>query len=244
MEARTLTQLRAEIRYLSDTEGLTARHPDADLTRRINAAIRALRGLVTSSGGEWYIEQTTAATLTGTTVTGEQFSQVPYPVGPPRAVQILGVDVASSTTDDDWYALEPITWAARRNARWAGASGPRYFAIRRVPQANPADLDAVLDGVLALFPATEAGAYRISYLPDHVDLAADGDLFLGLPDAVQWVVQSVVADLAERDDDQRETLQAALGRKAEAEARVLAATARVRSAGPLRPRRRARRWGR
>lgn len=244
MEARTLAQLRAEVRYLSDTEALTDRHPDADLTRRLNAAIRALRGLVTANGGEWYVEATTAASLAGSTVTGEQYSGVPFPAGPPRAVQILGVDIASSTDSDDWYPLQPIAWGQRRNARWGGTYGPHSFAIRRVPQANPADLDAVLDGQIAIFPASEDAAYKVWYLPDHVDLAADADLFLGLPDAVQWVVWSVVQDLAARDDDQRETAAIAGMKKAEAEARVLAATSRVRSAGPLVPRRRVTRWGR
>ncbi len=243
MEVRTLAQLRAEVRYLADAESLTARHPDADLTRRLNASIRALRALVTSNGGEWYIERTTPTTLTGTTVSGEQYSEVPFPVGPPRAVQILGVDIASSTDGDDWYTLEPVSWGARRRGRYVGG-GPRYFAIRRVPQADPNDLDAVLEGRIAIFPATEAGAYSISYLPDHVDLAADADVFVGLPDAVQWVVQSVVADLAERDDDQRETYSISVQKKAEAEARVRAATQRVRSAGPLRPRRQSTRWRR
>lgn len=244
MEARTLAQLRAEVRYLGDVEGLTARHPDADLTRRINAAIRDYRGLITAAGHPYYIEQTTAATLTGTQVTGEQYSEVPFPAGPPRAVQILGVDVASSTSADDWYSLQPVTWQARRNPRWYGQGAPRFFAIRRVPQTNPTDLDAVQDGALAIFPGATGGAYKVSYLPDWVDLTADADLFLALPGGVPWVVWTVVQDLAARDDDQRETFQIALAKKAEAEQRVLAAAGRVQSAGPLLPRRRGRRFGR
>lgn len=244
MESRTLAQLRAEVRYLSDTEALTDRHPDADLTRRLNAAIRAYRALVTSSGLPYYLESTTAATLAGTLVSGEQYSEVPWPAGPPRAVQIAGVDVASATGTDDWYPLTPCTWQARRNPRWYGNGCPRYFAIRRVPQANPSDLDAVQDGALALFPGATSGAYKIWYLPDFVDLAADADLFLALPAGVQWVVWSVVQDLAARDDDQRETAALAREKKAEAEILVLASAGRTQSAGPIFPRRRGRRFGR
>lgn len=241
MHTRTLTQLRAEVRYLGDAESLTARHPDADLTRRLNAQIRAYRSLVTANGLPYFLEQTSAATLTGTRVTGEQYSEVDYPA---EAVQIHGVDVASSTDSDDWYTLQPVTWQARRNPRWYGQGAPRFYAIRRVPQANPSDLDAVLAGKLAIFPGAEGGAYKVSYLPDHVDLVADADLFVGLPEAVDWVVWAVVLDLAARDDDQRETAQLALQKKAEAEARILAAASRVQSGGPLLPRRRGRRFGR
>ncbi len=241
MHQRTLAQLRAEVRYLGDAEGLTARHPDADLTRRINAQIRAYRALVTASGLPYFIEQTTATTLVGTHVTGEQYSEVPFPTG---AEQILGVDVSSGVSNEDYYSLSPITWTARRNARWYGVGAPRYFAIRRVPQANPAGLTAVLEGVIALFPPAEAGAYKISYLASHVDLAADADLFVALPDACDWVVWAVVLDLAARDDDQRETAALAMQKKAEAESRLLASAGRVQSAGPLLPRRRGRRFGR
>jgi len=245
VESRSLAQLRAEVRYLGDVEGLVARHPDADLTRRLNAAIRDYRAMVTANGLPYYIEATTAATLTGTAVTGEQYSEVPWPAGPPRAVQIVGVDVASSTTADDWYSLQPITWQARRNPRWASGGGsPRFFAIRRVPTTDPTDLDAALAGALDLFPAATGGAYKIWYLPDWVDLSADADLFLALPGGVPWVVWHVVCDLAARDDDQRETYTIAVQKKAEAEARVLASASRVQSAGPILPRRRGRRFGR
>lgn len=241
MHQRTLSQLRAEVRYLGDAEGLTARHPDADLTRRLNAAVRAYRALVTANGLPYYIEMGTATTLTGTLVTGEQFSEVPWPTG---AEQLVGVDVASGPSNDDWYPLSPVTWQARRNPRWYGVGAPRYFAIRRIPQANPADLDAVLAGAIALFPGATTGAYRLSYLPAYVDMAADADLFVGLPDACDWVVWHVVQDLAARDDDQRETYAIAAQKKGEAQARILASAGRVQSAGPLLPRRRGRRWGR
>jgi hypothetical protein len=237
--SRTLAQLEAEVRYLSDTEGLTLRHPAADIRRRINAAVRAYRAMVTANGLPYYIEQTTAATLTGTAVTGEQYSEVPWPAGPPEADQILGVDVASSTTADDWYELRPVTWASRRGVGGVGSMA-RFFAIRRVPQANPADLDAALAGSIAIFPAQTSGAYKISYLPAYVDMAADADLFIGLPGAEDWVVWHVVQDLAARDDDQHETYQIATQKLGEAQQRVLEAAGRTRSAGPLLPRRRGR----
>jgi hypothetical protein len=240
MESRTLAQLEAEVRYLSDTEGLTLRHPSADIRRRVNNARRAYYAMVTANGLPYYLEATTPATLAGTQVSGEQYSEVPWPAGPPQADQIVGVDVASSTTADDWYELRPVTWGSRRYAAGAGSVGAMagFFAIRRVPQANPADLDALLAGVIAIFPAQTSGAYKITYLPETLDLAADGDLFVALPGGVDWVVWHVVQDLAARDDDQRETYAIASQKLGEAERRVLEAAGRVRSAGPLLPRRR------
>jgi hypothetical protein len=239
VEVRTLIQLRAEARYLADAEGDTDRHPDADVTRRVNSAIRAYRAKVTANGLPYFVEQTAATTLTGTAVTGEQYSEVPWPVGPPRATQILGVDVASSTTADDWRELQVVTWGSRRRVGRGGSGGyPGWFAIRRVPTANPADLDAVREGSLVIFPAQTAGAYSISYLPDHVDLVADADLFVALPEGVQWIVQQVVRELSERDDDVHETYAIATQRQAEAWAVIQEAASRAQSAGPILPRRR------
>lgn len=235
MHQRTLSQLRAELRYLSDTESLTLRHPDADLTRRLNEAIRGYRAMVTANGLPYYIEETTATTLTGTAVAGEQYSLVPFP---PTAEQIFGVDVASATTTDDWYELRPITWASRRATYGGVGARASFFAIRTLPQANPADLDAVLAGTIAIFPAQTSGAYKIQFLASYVDLVADADLFIALPGAAEWVVWTVVADLAARDDDQRETFVVATQKKGEAERRVLEAVGRTRSAGPILPRRR------
>lgn len=241
MQSRTLAQLRQSTRYLSDTEGLTARHPDADIDRRINRAISAYKALVTANGLPYFLETTAATTLVGTQPAGEQFSVVPWP---PTAEQILGVDVASDVNAEDWYPLWAQTFQARRNPRWYGGGAPRYFTILSIPQADPADLDAVLPGTIALFPYAASGAYKISFLPAHVDLVADADLFVALPDAFDWVVWTVVVDLAARDDDQRETAALALQKRQEAEQRILASVGRVQSAGPLLPRRRGRRFGR
>lgn len=238
MYQRTLAQLRAEVRYLGDVEGLTARHPDADLTRRLNVAVRAYRAMVTANGLPYFIETGSATTLTGTLVSGEQYSEVPWPTG---AESLVGVDVSSGTANDDWYPLSPVTWQARRNPRWYGTGAPRYFAIRRVPQAATTTVQA---GVIALFPGATTGAYKLSFLPAYVDMFADADLFVGLPDAFEWVVWYVVADLAARDDDQRETAAIAQTKRLEAERRILDSAGRVQSAGPILPRRRGRRWGR
>ena len=232
MESRDLTRLIADVRFLGDAEGLTSRHPDADITRRLNASIRALRALLTSNGLPYFLTSTSATTLTGTLVSDESYSEIPWPAA---AVQIHGVDVEFSGSTGDWYPLQPITWAQRRTLAWAWErQGPRAFAVRSVPVGSGSSTTA---GVIALFPGAASGRYKVWYLAEFTDLGSGTDVFLGLPEWHEWVVCDVVRALAQRDDDQRETYQIATQRQAEAEARALAAAQRAVSAGPLRPRR-------
>lgn len=242
MESRTGTQLIAEVRYGSDNDGLTARHPDADVLRQINVSIRALRGLVTANGFPYFLTSTSATTLVGTQVAGEDFSSIPWPSA---AEQVTGVDVAGSDTTGGWYPLRPVTWAQRRDMGAYGtvpvaAGAPSEFAVMALPQGSGASTTA---GSIALFPAANTGFYKVWYLPTFTDLTAS-DVFLGLPDWITWVVCDAQQVLIGRDDDQHETYTIVSQRKAEAEARLLQGVARVVSAGPLRPRRQSRYWGR
>ena len=129
MESRNLTRLIADVRYLGDIEGQTARHPDADITRRLNAALRALRALVTSNGAPYFLTSTASASLAATQVSGEGYSEVPWP---PTAVQIHGVDIEANGGSGRWYPLEPISWVQRRNA-FSDSGLPKYFAVRTLP---------------------------------------------------------------------------------------------------------------
>lgn len=238
MESRNVTRILGDVRYLADIEGQTARHPDADILKRVNASIRALRGMVTGRGAPYFLTSTTAATLAATQVSGESYSEVPYP---DTAVQIHGVDVESASGSGMWYPLQPISWAQRRNAYQPGPGYPEYFAIRTIPAGSGATTVA---GSIAIFPAAGSGQYKVWYLPDFTDLVLAGgtDVFLGLPDWHEWVLCDVVEAIAQRDDDQRETYAIARQRKADAELRLVEAIGRVQSAGPLVPRRRVRRW--
>ncbi len=239
MQSKTLTQIIAEVRSASDTQSLAERHPDADLTIYINDSIRSLRGLVTSSGFPYFLEATAPATLVGTAVTGEDYSVIPFP---PTALQIHGIDVGfAGPSYGDWYTLRPITWAQRRdnstgwgiNANVGAFAAPRVFAVMQLPFGTGA---ATTPGTIALFPAANAGQYKVWFLGDFTDLTAN-DVFLGLPDWHEWIIQDVVEKLAQRDDDQHETAVIAQQRRATAWERVISSVPRVIAAGPLRPRR-------
>lgn len=233
MQSKTLTQIIAEVRSQSDTQSLTDRHPDADLTIAVNDSIRSLRGMVTSRGFPYFLSATSAADLAGTQVSGEQYSSVPWP---PTATQVHGIDVETASGAGDWRPLRPITWGQRRDrpGLYPSTTGcPEEFAVLTLPQGSGASTTA---GAIALFPAGSSGRYKIWFLSEFVDLTAS-DVFLALPDWHEWVIQDVVERLAQRDDDQHETAQIAVGRRAAADARMMESVPRVISAGPLRPRR-------
>jgi hypothetical protein len=200
-----------------------------------------LRAFVTTKGLPYFLTSTAAATLASTQVSGETFSEVPFPAD---AVQVHGVDVESASGVGDWRPLEPIAWVQRRNYGGvypASYSAPQAFAVRALPQGD--GTTGTTAGVVCLFPAASSGRYKIWYLADWVELDADTDVFLGLPDWHDWVCWTVVQDLAARDDDQHETAALAGARKAAAEANIVETAQRVVSAGPLRPRRRHGRGG-
>lgn len=232
MESRNLTRLIADVRYVGDQQSLTDRHPDSDITARLNASIRALRALVTANGLPYFLASTAATTLAGTLVTDESYSSIPWPA---TAVQIHGVDVEFTGSTGDWYPLAPITWAQRRTMAYAWErQGPRAFSVLTIPVGSGS---STTPGAIALFPGADSGRYKVWFLADYTDLVSGTDVLLGLPDWHEWVVQDVVRTLAERDDDQRETYQIATAKQSEAEVRLLASVTRAVSAGPLRPRR-------
>lgn len=232
MESRSLSRLRSDVRFVGDLQGLTDRHPDADLTLRINASIRALRALVTANGLPYFLSSTAATTLTGTLVSEESYSEIPWPA---TAVQIHGVDVEFTGSTGDWYPLAPISWVQRRTMAFAWErQGPRAFAVRSIPTGSGSSTTA---GVIALFPGASSGRYKVWFLAEFTDLSADSDVFLGLPEWHEWVVCDVARTLCARDDDQRETYQILTAKQGEAEQRLLASVTRTVSAGPLRPRR-------
>lgn len=236
MEQRTLAQLRSDIRFRSDTESLTARHPDAQLTRLINQSIRSIRVLLTDAGGRFFVTDTGTLSLEGTAVSGESYSSIPWP---DSAVSIVGIDVQTTNVSPVlWQSCRPVSFAQRRNRQStiypANVNTPVEWTILSIPQGSGSSVTA---GSIALFPAASSGNYKIWYLADWVDLASDTDLFVAPPECANWVVEDVVCSLAERDDDQRQTFAIASQRRADLQARLFDGAQQTQLAGPLRPRR-------
>ena len=232
MESRTLEQIVARVRYLGDAEGLDDRHSFEAITAEVNAGIRAVRNLVTHAGAPYYLEPTTPANLSGTQVSGESYSEVPWPTD---ATSIHGIDIELNANSGDWHPLTQTGWGHRRwySGSRAGLNTqlPMEFSIRRIPEGATA-------GAIALFPAASSGRYKIWYLQDTpaaVLLDDPEDAWLGMPDWHEWLAQWVVESLAERDDDQLETYKLAHQKRLEAEVRILAHARSMNRSGPISP---------
>jgi len=232
MQVVTLAQLQALVRQQSDTRGLSARHPDADLTGLINRAARELRGIVTANGCPYFLTSTSSATLENTRVADEDYSEVPFPSG---AEKIMGVEVQEGPEDEGgWRALQPIVWQQRRNNDFRYGC-PLAFAVLTLPGAtgNPTTQTA---GTIGIFPYADSGRYKVWYLPQFTDLSASTDVFAGLPHWIPWIVQSVCVWL-HQEDAETEMMSAAAAERNRLEAMIVAELPSVRRAGPLIPRR-------
>ncbi len=196
---RSLANLRADIRWQADCQGLTVRHVDADLTRAINQSIQRFRELVSSSQSAHYLVSAAKTTTAGATA--------PYPFQvldlsseTPAVARVYSVDV---TIQGDVVPLTPEQFSAR--ADYQSRSGP------------PVAFASITSYKLALLPAPDA-AYPLTiwYLPVATELLADGDLFDGIAGYEEWVTWDVVVKLIQRDQypqmyqtctNERETLK-------------------------------------
>lgn len=63
---RSLTNLLADVREVADVEGMTARHPDAFITKCINRAIAKFVDIVADSGQDYNTTKSSFSTVAGT----------------------------------------------------------------------------------------------------------------------------------------------------------------------------------
>lgn len=200
MTTRTLALLREDLRDRSDTQGMTARHTDAELNRYLLQSARGLRSWMTSAGFSAFLEATTATALpTAPPVTGETFLEVAWPS---TALSIHGVDVNEGPAAlGRWYELEPIQFARRREYSLIIGEQPQAWLIRTLPKETP---DTTLTaGVIQIYPASTLGlSYRIWYLPELPDLTTEGHVFQGFDgDWLEWILWDAAIKVLYKDLD-------------------------------------------
>lgn len=234
----TLTQLQSDVEFLGDFEGLIGTgeriEPD-EVTRLLNVSYQSLRSIITSCGAPFFLESTTPANLPTTpAISGEEYVEVAWPT---NADEIHAVHVKGAGFGSDWLQLESVDWSTRRVM--AHRRGCDFgWALRRVPKANPADLDAELAGVIQIMPVPNGGQYVIDYIPAHTFAAAPADLFVGMPDWLRWVtLDTIVQLLGVRDGDDSGQAPFAIGERDKVEQRIRAGYAKPRSGARSGPRR-------
>ncbi len=240
--SRTLTVMLADCREAADIEGLTDRHPDATLIKWINLAWRRMRTKLAMAGMPGLTIPTTIAALPTTSpVTTEQYLEVSWPDG---AVGVYGVDVLLGAK---WIPLHPMSFAQRRDFQDRGSSenAPSHWIPLTLPSESTTTITA---GKIGLFPLTTGGVnYRIWYLPVWVDIVTPGNVFYGHDLWFEWLIQTIVRRVAQKDDDAQNTLQEAILTQNDVWKEIVKSIQMMNAAEPIRRVRRNRasrgRWG-
>jgi len=223
---RTMAQLVADVRFRSDTEGLTQRHTDAAIGRLINESWQAMREYLVDHGEPAYLKQATG-NLTAGVLAGTSFGALTIPTD---AIRVFGIDVLVSGS---YVSLEPLPFAARNDATTPGI--PRSFFVYNVGTELAIN---VTPGKIALFPAPAAAyAYTLWYLPTWVDIDAVTDpdsVFDGVAGWEQFVLWDCVVKIAARDDDMRNTYAIAVQERELAKQALKAAANSHQRAGAMR----------
>jgi hypothetical protein len=205
---RLVSAIMDDILYRADIQGMTDRHPTANILRMVNESVQQLRVRKANLGFDGFLTGTTPAALSLTApVTGETYTEENWPLD---AANIYGVHVQVET--DLWLPLKPISLAGIRdyqrpqsNYGLVGRQGlPRAFALREAP-IGITSTETV--GKIVIVPKpTIARNFRIFYLKNAVDLASS-DTFNGMAGDIEWIIWDVVAKISCRDNDSANTYQ-------------------------------------
>ena len=227
--SRTLTVLLADCREAGGVEGLTDRHPDATLIKWINLCWRRLRTKLAASGLPGLTVPTTIAALPTTPpVSTEQYLEVNWPDG---AVGVYGIDVLIAQR---WLPLHPMSFAQRRDLQDRGASdsAPTHWLPLTLPTESTTTITA---GKIALFPLATGGVnYRIWYLPVWVDVTGVNNVIYGHDLWFEWLIQTVVIRIAQKDDDSENTLKAAMVQQTDVWTEIVKSIGNMNAAEPVR----------
>ena len=77
-------------------------------------------------------------------------------------------------------------------------------------------------GAIALFPYTLSGSYAIDYVPHWVPITNSAHVFVLFPHWEEWLLCACTMVITQRDNNKRDTYQAARDRLAEAQAQIIA----------------------
>lgn len=238
MESITLLALRTRIINEASIDGQTGaggRHSVANLNVLINSYCREARGIAADAGAPWF-QVLDAITTIPTAVANEDFIEIPFPT---TALEVLGVDVTSSSGSDvKWRGLDAASWAQRRLLNFRDECPPGgvgWWAVQIMPEAR--DAAVITAGKIALFPTKLTGSYRVTYRDQFTDMTSDTSLFVGIVPMFTWVINSCVSVLTKRDTNKRATYQMAMAAIEKAEARIEKASKRTQSSGAYSPKR-------
>ncbi len=212
MRGRTLTNLIADVRRVADLDGMTARHPDANITRELNQSIQAFRRMVTGWCDYYVLNNVAALTVAAGSdrVSGADLTAM---------VRLYGLDIQIG---NEWRELFPYSIAERNRyqADTAGTGIPTYYREYLGTTTTSFDIKVI--------PTADATyTMRSWHLTAGVDLSLGADVFDGISGWEDWIIYDTAIRCATRDsgvNDNYELLTQELGRiqaRIEKEARTL-----------------------
>lgn len=181
---RTLTELIADVRFQSSTQGFTVRHTDADITRLINQEIQAHREEVSLDGVANYLVSY-SSTFTAGNTSPYTFATLDLSSGPsPALVRLYGLDIL--VTSNETKTLKAVSFAERSD----------YGGV----PAEPVAWAPISTYKIAILPApATAYTYVAWYLPKLTDLSTGSDTFDGVAGWEDRVVWGAVSRIIARD---------------------------------------------
>lgn len=227
--ALALSDARTEVIHLAAIDGQTGssgRHSTTRLTALLNRHYRKLLARVGRVGAD-HGRQAHAGTL-GSAVAGETFISLDIPA---TAAEVVDIDVVDGDTQS---ALDPLAWDQRRAiAQMCPPRGTGWWALRSGPSVSGSTLT---QGTLAIFPTRIAGlAYTLYTVKQWPGITSDTDVFLMHDSWDEWLINSVVMAITQRDTNKRTNWDTANAAWANADAILVAQARRLNRSGVIIP---------
>jgi hypothetical protein len=180
---RTLTNLISDVRTQSNTQGVTVRHTDADITRALNQEIQRHRREVSQDGITNYLTHY-SSTMTAGATSPHVFGVLDLSTGPsPALVRLYGLDITVSGYAKTLHAVS----FSERSDYGSQADTPEAWAPMTTYK-------------FAILPApAQAYTYVAHYLPLLADLSTGSDTFDGIEGYEDVVVYGACVRLCARD---------------------------------------------
>jgi hypothetical protein len=213
------------VRRRADIENKTARHPDADVTREINKAIRAWHEYRNNAN------QKSGWTLTslGTTTANTQGSDL---TNATLRIDALFMSDGTLGVSDMWQLTEISNreiaeyWTGTQRGRPEKFYLPTEFNVF-TPTAR----------IVQWFPIPDkAYNYYAAFLPTLADLSGGTDaIIVPMADGIEWIVLEAAKKFAIKDDD-GDRYQLLVADQAAVTQRMLDGASRQQAASPIRRR--------
>jgi hypothetical protein len=192
-----MTELEADVRFRYDLETFTARHPQANVFRLLNDAMRDFRDRLTVDGSSLFL--TSMIILSSAVGPSAYFPGTLIPFGSTKFTFVRDVHLLEGTS---WLPLREISYDDALN--WTDLSSnsqPRAWCLAGVDVESAASTTTGQSmQIMVVPPNNTTRSYRVVGLATVADLGANDRVMtdLGMHEyAIRWVG----LQLATRDDD-------------------------------------------